>query len=165
MASVIQVDTIQTSLGTSAITFDSLGRVLHPNVPAFMAVNTTGYTVNGLQKITTWSVSANIACFNNGGNFDTGNQRFTAPVAGRYMFSAMMMPSADSNAKNMYYYKNGSNIGNYILPYLSGGTTRATINAICVFNLAVGDYIEVYLNTNASSTYDNSGYFCGYLIG
>ena len=166
MPSYVQFDVWQPSTGSvSGATVDSAGRVAFPNIPAFMLVNPTSISGNsGANKVTTWSASYGY-CFNNGGHFDLTNQRFTAPIAGRYFFSAQLMPSGDANVKYLVPAVNGTRAPTLVLPYLSGGSTRATIDFSIILNLSVGDYVEVQAYAATGSSFDNSGYFCGHLVG
>lgn len=156
--------TIATS-GNTSISIDTAGIQRIPGIPSFMALNPTGITGNSVaNKVTTWSTSYTY-CFNNGGHFSIANQRFTAPVAGRYYFSAQLMPTGDANTKYMVPAVNGTRAPTLVLPYLSGGSTRSTIEFSIILNLSVGDYVEVQAFANTGSSFDNSGYFCGYLVG
>jgi hypothetical protein len=156
--------TISASALNTAIAIDPSGRITTSNTPAFMLLNPTGLTGNGNTNIvTSWSGSYTYAFV--GSNFNTANGRFTAPIAGRYLFSAQLMPTGDANAKFMVPFVNGSRAPTLVLPYLQGGSTRATINFTIVLNLSANDFVEVGASAPTGSSFDNSGYFCGYFLG
>ena len=82
MASIIGVENLQHTNGTTAATIDSSGRILQPAKPAFHARLTSGSTEGK-----TGTLVFNSEDFDIGGNYDTSNGRFTAPVSGIYYFA------------------------------------------------------------------------------
>ena len=144
-------------------------------IPVFMAYRTTNYNS---------TTSATVLVFNEekidvGGNYDTSNGRFTAPVTGLYEFA---YASIAKSTPTVYRYDlriNGS------IPY-SGlrqelrldQTDNSTNNEYgtngefcCYLNMTAGQYAEVYLHsdTAVNNVYGNSSYgytyFRGRLIG
>jgi hypothetical protein len=145
------------------VTINSAGIVTAPNTPAFhvwQSVSASGFASN---SVAVW----NNVVENNGGHFKTTagtgqNQRFIAPVAGRYHFAVQML----SNSGTQLFYrmrKNGTDItGTYVETYSASAFQTAT--AVATISLAANDYVEVYVSTNAAygNTYSN---FNGFLIG
>jgi len=140
------------------------GYVTMPSQPAFFAVK-SGHLmeVSGTTVLTGWSINVNV-----GSHFNSSNGRFTAPVAGRYVFLQSMMSGATSGDVQFRIVKNGgvwagSNNMN------AGAQWRQT-TVTAVVNLSVGDYVtfDAYSSVSSSnhlvyqSTYSHVS---GYLIG
>lgn len=144
-----------------ALTPDSSGIAKLPNVPSFTVGSNVGPTIGTTYtKITTFGSIVH----NNGNCWNGTTQRFTAPVAGTYFFSAQMLPPA-ANVHTIIFYKNGSSLSGWVWGYHGGGT-RMTIGVSAVMVLAANDYVEVYgQSPNAQDGWDNSGFFSGHLIG
>jgi hypothetical protein len=94
--------------------------------------------------------------FDTAGAYDhITNQRFTVPSgqAGKYFFYCYStLGSSNSNALvdvKLFFYKNGSASGKRSL--YGGGDTAIHLSLTNVFDLSVGDYIEVYAGVNISS--------------
>ena len=143
------------------------------NNPVFMAYRTSNYNVG---------TSAAALVFNEekidvGGNYDTSNGRFTAPVTGLYEFG---YASIASNTSTVYRYDvriNGS------IPYSgirqelridqSNNSAQYGTNGefCCYLNMTQGQYAQVYVHSDSavSSVYGDSSYgytyFRGRLIG
>jgi hypothetical protein len=142
---------------------DSAGRFLTPNQPAF-ATNGTNYTQtnNGNSKIIPDSEA-----FDVGGHYDRAAGRFTAPVAGVYLFgfSGLSYPHGSSEVSDFKWYKNGSMFGNNVQ---FGG--NSTSHAICAgsiqMNLSAGDYVELYMyGAGGAKAYGSQWHMWGRLCG
>ena len=90
-----------------------------------------------------------------GGNFNTSNYRFTAPVAGVYQFSNVF--NCYSAPSNMFcsIRVNGSTqyIGNKRNNNTGNGDQNVT--AYCIVQLEQGDYVQAYDNTSNGVTYSS----------
>lgn len=151
------------SLGTTDVDrliIDSVGRIAMPYQPVFLVTNNTGMSIG-----TTYTkVSAfNQTVTNIGGCWNSGTQRFVAPIAGTYLFTATLLPPANMT-NQIALYKNGATVNNAVWGYGSG-STRMTITVTVAVTLAANDYVEVYCQSSSAASWDNSGYFSGYLIG
>lgn len=144
---------------TTAMTIDSTGRMTRPSHPAFIALSTSGaVTYTSGQKVV---YNQLIKDYNS--NYSTANSRFTAPVAGLYMFKAQLwMYSTNLGAAR--FAVNGTQI------YGSYGNESQSINfngiaMVEIFYLNANDYVEVFCRF--STIYTDSGFstFSGFLIG
>lgn len=99
-------------------------------------------------------------------NFDTTNNRYTAPVTGYYHFESIVRLDVNNTYIQTRWYKNGSAIkwGGFAFFNTSGifGATSTLELA-----LTAGDYIEVYNSSGATSTLQggtDACVFAGHLL-
>ena len=130
-AATIKTATIQHTNGTTALTIDSVGRVINTNQIAFYACSGEGaYTLtNGAD------FPLELTRFNRGSHYNTGNYRFTAPVDGIYLFTFTTYPTSQSG--RMSFKLNGGTISGQ-QNEVSAATTYAM-----VIQLSVNDYVTV----------------------
>lgn len=162
-----------TAAGT-ALSADSSGRVTQPFQPAFLAGNAnlgdTTFTQGAVIPFDTTSGGG----FNIGNHYNTSTYRFTAPVAGRYVFTctAFYTNSGGFNAvPQIAPLLNGSQllvggdatIFHCVNPNSTGG--QIAIGGSFVLNLAVNDYVQVYTRANNARLYMGHTKFSGYLVG
>ena len=154
-ASTIRATTIQHTNGTTALTIDTSGRMLMPNIPAFSAWN-----VGGASALT-GSIILNTVILNTGGHYSTGTGRFTAPVAGRYLFSFTGFIENDSSFGDVRLLING---GSFVRTYTNEATGVYRPFAITVITqLAAGDYVQPDVTPNLHT--NGNPIFSGYLLG
>jgi hypothetical protein len=139
-----------------------LGAQAFKNPYKFSAYRSTAYTtVNG----TFTKMPFNSVLYDTGSNYDaTTNFRFTAPIAGFYLFNAGINMSA-TNPTNFRidFYKNGSQIAAGNQPFASTGGAQTTK----LLQLAAGDYVEAWYFANTAATVSASApftYFEGILM-
>lgn len=133
-----------------AMTVSSSGYVNFNYSPVFYANNNTG----GWQTGTPRMVSPSNVLVNRGSHFNTSNGRFTAPIAGIYLFNynqgLVETPYTTSHAYT-WFYKNG-------VKYSGGSHTQynATryyehLSNMCFAEMSAGDYMEcwIYYQTSA----------------
>jgi len=139
---------------------DQYGRVTMPYQPAFMARLDTSFTIGP----TPATLPAGTAVYNIGGHYSTGTYRFTAPVAGRYLFaSSIQYGSTGGSHFNLYVNNSASFAGQGWVDF--GDTTGVTQTMI--HNLAAGDYVEAKIYHSVANTNVSTGRtkWMGYLIG
>lgn len=123
------------------------GIPINPNMPAFHAYGNQNGT-------TTYSANSTILFentrYNIGNNYNTSTSRFTAPVAGIYLF--WFEAFNQSGAEQRVAFKVNGNVGEQIFGQgqTSGSTAyRQTVSA----KLNAGDYISVLVAYNSTSIY------------
>ena len=137
------------------------GVVTTPYQPAFMAKLSaaTGQNFNGTLIFN--SVNHNI-----GGHYNSSNGRFTAPVAGRYLFNWYTNVDTNSNSTSLWgdWLINGS-YSNYRFYTHVTHSGWELLTASIIFNLNTNDFVNVYVST--SGNYDGGSYgsFNGCLLG
>lgn len=164
MSSVLKVDEIQNTSGTTGLTIDSSGRLLTPARPAFKAYSSlTGWQSfggTGFVKMPFNNVQHNI-----GTHYDTSNYKFVVPCNGVYYFYAQFYHDANSHGQ-MIIKENNSTEHAFSDNSNQGDTVHTTVT----LELTVNDYIETFGKISNSDTtdwyaYPSYSFFCGYLIG
>jgi hypothetical protein len=134
----------------------SAGVVTTPYNPAFVArkdpVTNTSYS-----EVTGYDSTD----FNTGSYFSTSTGRFTAPVAGIYLFFVDM--GWTSNSYSCDICKNGSRY----MRLESNGTQAYWIGTSVAISLAVNDYVSLYKSSSGNNSLGSGsqGGFGGFLIG
>ena len=148
--------TIGRSMGWGKTNVEVAG-VLKNNNPAFYAQRTSNVTGN---SVIVWNSEKQ----DRTNNYNTSNGRFTAPIAGYYFFNFWGL-SNGSVTTHYDFKKNGSIVHN-AQPYQRGLGDMANCSGTIVVELAVNDYIEVWIRSGTmyGGGNDHNG-FCGYLIG
>jgi hypothetical protein len=135
---------------------DGLGYVTSPNNVRFAAEGAAGNTTLAANAVFPFPTT-----YVNSGHYNTSNSRFTAPVAGDYLFTL-----------SAYYQGNGSLVfevnGNQIIkPLTLGAASGSETNSMqMMFQLAQGDYVTVNSRyTTSTVVYPSHSAFTGQLIG
>jgi len=110
--------------------------------------------------------------FNNGGHYDNSTGRFTAPVAGKYMFGLSICrgESYNGNDQLIYIGKNSTgSSGAYVGSNASASQAYDQIQCQFVYDMAANDYAVglFYVSSGTFSRYASTprNYFYGFLIG
>ena len=125
------------------------------NTPYFSVRENNDQNINN--NSTTKLTWDNAVTESSSGVFDLSNNKFTATVAGRYLFSVRVgFYDSDNNLKRstVYIYKNGSSVRTTDFFMADGGIRNSTVNDTWIENVSVNDYFEVYVLINTT----DSGY-------
>ena len=159
-----------TSGHTLAMNINSSGQMTRPTHPAFHAYGATSATSDADV------IYANVYV-NTGSHYSTTNGRFTAPVAGVYLFFWSAIGNSNNDVYRYWIMKNGSktiaNSGNDIhlrLDTLATGSEYEFGTRVQMLSLAANDYVQINFKADSgNSTYvgsqDDYMNFGGYLIG
>lgn len=162
MTSILKVDEIQNTGGTSALTIDSDGVISTPSTskPAFMARRTS----LGSAGI----VIFDNAVLNQGSCYNTTDGKFTAPKDGLYSFSSVVL--SDMNGTDNYFQLslliNGTSYAKVQDYSFNDNDSSGSLSVIA--SLTATDYVQVNFDQpfyGASSAASNFTYFSGFLIG
>jgi len=172
MASIIGVQELQHTNGTSAATIDSTGRILTPARPAFLvqwSASQTGLSATGYNRL-----NFDTALFDVGSNLS--GAVFTAPVSGIYQFNLSQRfdsigsgyviigladdgstHNAASSLWNTSYRISGSPATNF-----------ETLQSSITYELTAGDDVAPWYYNSADGAYSLSitgAQFSGFLVG
>lgn len=140
---------------------DSEGRLVLPNQPAFSAYASTA-TLDA-----TRTMPYNVAVVNVGGHYNTSTYRFTAPVAGTYLFSIYDIGFAGYTTR-FDLLKNGSSLedqGKAHQLRANNTSDYATATSFWIVQAAQNDYFEVRIYAGRSHGTVEYSWFQGHLIG
>jgi hypothetical protein len=158
---------------TDALLIDPLGRTLNPNQIGFNAgfSGTDPGWVALPAAAWTRMTYFNNSTYNKGGGYAAS--RFTAPVAGAYLFHCYNYFNKASSVQGNYtystFYVNGVQVGgthNILGHFQPVGYSFGT-DTVHTLYLAAGDYVDHYIYSSAAGTnyYRMYGAFGGFLVG
>jgi hypothetical protein len=149
------------------ISIDNSGRVTMPYQPTFYVEKPFGATntfVSGnTTAITTWS---NVR-LNQGSHFSLATGRFTAPVAGIYMFTFHISYGIGANSiSDFLFYKNGTGASETVVAK-NGAVVLDWANGALIahISLAVNDYVTVGAASYSGNAGNMRASFGGRLVG
>ena len=146
--SVLKVDSIQNTGGTTALTIHNTGAILKPVIPFGQASSTAKTTATNL-------VDLNAHVLSGGGlTVDQTNNRMIVPIAGLYMIGFTELADVAGYVE-IIMRKNGSNING---ARAQTGTSHqyGEFGHHMLISLEANDYIDWYCN--AGTTHNNLHY-------
>ena len=147
--------------GTTRLRIDNNGIITTPSQPSFRATKSGGPYSHSTGTFV-WDQNQH----NTGSNYNTSNGRFTAPVAGVYLFHAYSIYTGNSSNDTWDFQKNGSNFPGSRLHFTNNGVGGAWDNVTntCIVSLAANDYITLRASGQEYHGGDWTA-FCGTLLG
>lgn len=107
MTSILKVDTIQNSSGTSALSIGSGGAIYPKGLtywPHVFVEKTSTQTSTGSNETITWDVIHT----NTGSIFNTSTNKFVAPISGVYFMTMIALSPNNTSQSDLVIYKNGT---------------------------------------------------------
>ena len=153
MTSVIKVDTIQNSSGTSALSIGADGNVSLGN-PVAVEVRLSSpvdYTTANTFQLVPYNQIVN----QSGNNFNTGTSVFTAPVDGWYLISAHVYVYSEQKVA-VSIYKNGVGIAQFDNAQVDADRNPNGSSITHTVKLSANDEISIYVTANAIGTIYNN---------
>jgi hypothetical protein len=142
---------------TEKLSINNLGYVTTPSQPFFQAFSAGGSWTSGQTVV--WSLTLN----NVGSGYNTSTGRFTAPVAGVYIFRADFRAPNNSTTNILDIKSSTGGLTRYEVP--AGGNWYHTTVA-AMYKLAAGDYVYIECGGGTLQPDSNSiDRFEGYLLG
>ena len=170
MAGIVGLTEIQHQNGTSALTVDANGRVAQKIQSAFQVGLASDQGVSGTTKVNFVTGGTVFQDYDINGDFNNTDNKFTAPVAGIYVFHVSIYDgSAGDNTYGIQLYINGSRKQNVIMTKANSPTNESFTGGTTTYKMAVNDYAQIYhvssgggltINANSYHTYWQ-GYFVG----
>jgi len=151
------------------------GYVTKSGMPSF-AAGWSGTDVSWNVSSNGWTkITMDSERWDNRGNYDTSTSRFTAPVAGYYLFGCVLQLENPSYSGNPWMYINPLVNGSTSSVGQGGSRTDAALidyynhyQRTDLLELAAGDYVEYWRTGNLTSITFKGGsesYWWGYLVG
>jgi C1q domain len=166
----LQFSTYNSGLNTN-MTLNQNGILLKPNTPSFLAggVASSSYTVNS-------TIVFNSVYYNIGSYYNASNGQFTAPVAGTYFFSAIVLINGSTTNAQYDFLLYASGNGWYAAPgrisYSYPGTSwndgYIAVGVHQNVKMAAGDTAYCYFSTfGAGGIYTGTTWtrFSGHFVG
>lgn len=141
---------------------DSTAVLVQSNPYKFSVYRNAAWTT---PSSTETKVAFDAETFDTNSNFDSAtNNRYVAPVAGFYLFTAQVQFASAVNNAYILLYKNGAEVksGSQIVATNVLGSSISSL-----LQLSASDYIEVFLFTSSAQTGTtgaNNTYFEGFLV-
>ena len=144
---------------TTQMNISSTGQITKPNQPSFAAYrNQDGYSLNN--EVFPFNVTRH----NTGSHFNTGNHRFTAPVAGRYLFTFYSILNTQINSGVYSFRVNNSTSYGHNVHFTTVNSSWDHVSTSQIMNLNANDYVTLWSNSNINWHGNSWQIFCGELL-
>ena len=144
---------------TTQMNISSTGQITKPNQPSFAAYrNQDAFSLNN--EVFPFNVTRH----NTGSHFNTGNHRFTAPVAGRYLFTFYSILNTQINSGVYSFRVNNSTSYGYNVHFTTVNSHWDHVSTSQIFNLNANDYVTMWSNSNINWHGNGWQIFCGELL-
>ena len=166
MSSILKVDEIQNTGGTTGLTVDSGGRVLNPNAVGWFVYKTATQTASGAAEVVTWQGVR----LNQGSGFQTSGSnvnKFVAPVHGLYTCFATFIAVNDSSSHDISLKYNGTT--HVTTRNSDSAAGHESYNLTWVGEMDANDTLHISIDTSGKQLYGDTSNrwtsWCGHLIG
>lgn len=168
VVNTIEAQTYKYDSDTTAMTFNSDGNIIRPNLIAFRA------TGNNANYVNTSPVPFTTVTYNYGGGYDNTTYTFTAPIDGLYEFTAFFGIFRVNGASGNGYPRFRATIGGVdtdgLYTYFQAPTATAYVSGTLhdTYVLSANDAVKVLAPSNTNWGYYSSASelcFSGRLIG
>jgi len=154
---------IQNTSGTDLLRMLGTGVVTLPSQPSFYATSTAGETAYTSGQVIVFNTTRH----NIGSHYNTSTGRFTAPVAGKYLFTLNIYCYGGYNSAILLTVNGSQYTVSDVTPYIaaSASSFSTTLGFTLVWELAAGDYVEVRARSgNSAQIYRAHSHFSGQLL-
>ena len=156
--------------GVEAMRIDSSGRITMPYQTSFHATGSGSQSWTGTAQYLKLQLNTSASMGSRSTNYNTSTYRFTATVAGSYMFYGKITPSTNgATGPEAVFAINGSVAAYVAINYAATGTGSYMSNSgQVIIQLSAGDYVELMVVNNNSTTFTLDLTRCcfgGHLIG
>ncbi len=159
-----------TLVSSTTAKIDSSNRQTNTSQPAFSAYKsstTTNVTGDG----TTYTIICDTEVFDQASNYDNGTGIFTAPVTGRYFFTASAFVNGGTVINNNSIFAIVTTARSYFI-YPPTQTTQLSVHTSAFADMTAGNTAKITISTNDTGgkiddVYGDAAmntYFSGYLV-
>ena len=155
----ISIETGSTGTVNETIVATSDGHVQTPRQPYFVA-RAGASRDNVTDQVLVFST----AVHNNGSHYNTSTSKFTAPIAGAYVFGGKPAYIETSDTMSIVIRKNGSTIYEVVRVVANSMVQHSAFGFSTLLYLAASDEVDLYLSGQCHQNGNYSHWF-GYLLG
>ena len=157
--------------GGVAMAINNEGQVTKQYQSAFKATGSANQpNLTSNTKIDFDTTGSNAYLYNIGNDYSTTNQRYTAPVDGRYLFHCVFLvyPDDETTYSTLNLYVNGGSNYGYGFARTGGMGHQTSKSLTAILDLNANDYVEAWIQPSATTDVyitGSHGQFIGYLLG